>query len=224
MRVVVDDREPEDGPLRYLRTMGDVVVTVGRLEVGDYCIDDRFVVERKTFADFSASVCDGRFFRQACRLASSARRSALILEGNSGQSPLSREALQGALITLTVVLGVPLLRALDGEESARLMCYVSRQMSRHVRGAVSRHGYRPRGKRKRQLHILQGLPGIGPTRAERLLEAFGSVADVFAATEEELAAIDGFGNTTANRIAATIHETRAIYRVRREATRPPTTG
>jgi DNA excision repair protein ERCC-4 len=214
MRVVVDDREPEDGPLRYLRTMDDVVVTVGRLEVGDYCIDDRFVVERKTFSDFSASVCDGRFFRQACRLASSPQRSVLILEGSSaGRSALSREALQGALITLSVVLGVPLLRALDGEESARLMCYVSRQLSRHIRGAVSRHGYRPKGKRKQQLHILQGLPGIGPTRAERLLKAFGSVADVFAATEEELAAVDGFGNTTATRIAATIHEARAVYHV-----------
>jgi DNA excision repair protein ERCC-4 len=214
MRVVVDDREPADGPLHYLRTMDDVVVTVGRLEVGDYCIDDRFVVERKTFSDFSASVCDGRFFRQACRLASSPQRSVLILEGSSaGRSALSREALQGALITLSVVLGVPLLRALDGEESARLMCYVSRQLSRHIRGAVSRHGYRPKGKRKQQLHILQGLPGIGPTRAERLLKAFGSVADVFAATEEELAAVDGFGNTTATRIAATIHEARAVYHV-----------
>ena len=214
MRVVVDDREPTDGPLQHLRTMADVEVTVRRLEVGDYCIDDRFVVERKTFADFSGSVCDGRFFRQACRLASSPKRSVLILEGSSaGRSTLSREALQGALITLSVILGVPLLRALDSEESARLMCYVSRQCSRHIRGAVSRHGYRPKGKRKQQLHILQGLPGIGPTRAERLLEAFGSVADVFAATQEELAAIDGLGSTTANRVAATIHEARAVYRV-----------
>jgi DNA excision repair protein ERCC-4 len=213
MRVIVDDREPEDGPLRHLRAMPDVEVTVGRLEVGDYCVDDRFVVERKTISDFSASVCDGRFFRQACKLASAARRPALILEGSSQASSLSRESLQGALVTLTLILGVPLLRSLDAEETARLMCYASRQLSRHVRGAVTRHGYRPKGKRKRQLHILQGLPGIGPARAERLLDAFGSVAYVFAATEEELAALDGFGDATASRIAATIHDPRALYHV-----------
>jgi len=211
VNIVVDDREPADGPLQYLRQMPDVEVAIGRLAVGDYLVDDSFLVERKTFADFAVSVCDGRFFRQSCRLASSSHRSVLILEGSSGESNLSREALQGALITLTLILGVPLLRALDSDETARLMCYASRQMSRQIRGAVNRHGYRPRGKRKQQLHILQGLPGIGPTRAERLLDAFGTVAGVFAATEDELAAIDGFGTTTAGRIATTIHEARTSY-------------
>ncbi len=210
-RVTVDDREPTDGPLQYFRTMPNVEADVCRLDVGDYCVDERLIFERKTMADFSASICDGRFFRQACDLASEARRPVVILEGRSNASNLSREAMQGALITLSVVLGIPLLRALDAEESARLMCYTSNQISRNVRGAVSRHGYRPKGKRKRQLYVLQGLPGIGPTRAERLLDAFGTLADVFSATEEELASVDGFGAATAHRVADMIRESREPY-------------
>ncbi|MBT3192191.1 MAG: nuclease [Verrucomicrobia bacterium] len=213
MDVVVDDREPKEGPLRFLRKMPKANVRVARLDVGDYLVDGRLVFERKTFADFATSVCDGRFFRQACNLASATHRPVVILEGNSGGTRISRESLQGAIITLTIILGIPMLRALDAAESARLMHYASRQMCRQVRGAVNRPGYRPKGKRKRQLHILQGLPGIGPTRAERLLETFGSVAGVFAATEEALIAIDGLGTATASQIATTIHEARAEYHV-----------
>ena len=64
--------------------------------------------------------------------------------------------------------------------------------------------------------LILAKRGVGPTRAARLLDAFGSVADVFAATEEELATLDGFGDTTASRITATIHEPRAIYHVNRD--------
>jgi DNA excision repair protein ERCC-4 len=84
MDIVVDDREPADGPLQFLREMPEVKVRVARLDVGDYLVDGRLIFERKTFADFTTSVCDGRFFRQACNLASASHRPAVILEASSG--------------------------------------------------------------------------------------------------------------------------------------------
>jgi hypothetical protein len=39
------------------------------------------------------------------------------------------------------------------------------------------------------------------------------VADVFSATEEELAVLDGFGDTTASKIASAIHEPSVTYHV-----------
>jgi Fanconi anemia group M protein len=50
------------------------------------------------------------------------------------------------------------------------------------------------------LFILQGLPGIGPARADRLLDTFGTVETVFTARAEELAEVSGIGEKTAERI------------------------
>lgn len=55
------------------------------------------------------------------------------------------------------------------------MLYTINQVSATSNLAILRRINRPRGKRKTQLHILQGLPGIGPKRAKQLLEKFGSV-------------------------------------------------
>ena len=67
-------------------------------------------------------------------------------------------------------------------------------------GGVQRHGYRPKSKRKRQLFILQGLPGIGPERAERLLAWFGSVEAAMSASSDELQTVEGIGKSIADKI------------------------
>jgi len=61
-------------------------------------------------------------------------------------------------------------------------------------------GYRPKGKRARQLFLLQGLPGVGPERAARLLDRFGSVQSVMTASADDLAAVNGIGERTAAKI------------------------
>lgn len=104
------------------------------------------------------------------------------------------------MITVSVFYGLAVLRARDPAETARLLVYLGRQAQEFVSGALSRPGYRPKGKRARQLFVLQGLPGVGPGRAARLLERFDSVQAVAAASTAELAALDGFGETTAARI------------------------
>ena len=71
---------------------------------------------------------------------------------------------------------------------------------RHIRHAVHRPGYRPKRRRNRQLFILQGLPGVGSARAERLLDTFGSIQAVFSADVESLAGVEGIGRKTAETI------------------------
>jgi DNA excision repair protein ERCC-4 len=186
--IVVDDRETGSSVLQALRDLEDVKVTVRRLPLGDYLVDDRILFERKTLLDLAESIKDGRLFRQACRLAASPKKTVILLEGTAADlasSHMRREAIQGALITLSVILGIPLLRSLSPEESARLMLYTARQIQAAVSGAIPRKGARPKGKRALQLHILQGLPGIGPTRAERLLVRFGTVENVLQALPDD---------------------------------------
>ena len=52
----------------------------------------------------------------------------------------------------------------------------------------------------KKLYLLQGLPGIGPERAKQLLEQFGSVKNIFIASEEELAKRPHIGKIAAQKI------------------------
>jgi len=214
IEVVADDREWRGGVVEALRAIPEVEVTVDRLAAGDYLVDGWLVVERKRLPDFAASVVDGRLFRQLLRLVAAHRRCVLVLEGRGrelARCGVSRAALQGALVTATVMLGVPILRGRDADETAHLLLFAARQHRAFVSGGLPRHGKRPRGKRRTQIHLLQGLPGVGPERAARLLAAFGSVEAVVQAEREELQRVAGIGATTAGAIRWAVREPQALY-------------
>jgi ERCC4-type nuclease len=207
--VVADDRERNNEILKYLLDQENVSVTIKRLAVGDYIVDHRLIFERKTLNDFARSIVDGRLFRQVIRLVSSKYKSVLILEGTAKDfrgTGVSREAMQGALITVSIIMGIPVLRSQTPSESARLILYSARQIKSFAKGAVHRYGRRPKGKRNKQLFILQGLPGVGSERAARLLEAFGSVEAVVTATGEELQAVEGIGKHISEKIRWAVNE------------------
>ena len=119
---------------------------------------------------------------------------------------MTREAIQGALISVSVILGIPVLRSRDAEESARFMLYAGRQVQRVISGAVTRAGHRPKSKRRTQLHILQGLPAVGPVRAARLLKKYGTVEAVLTARLEDLTLVAGIGKVAAERIRWAVSE------------------
>ena len=203
IQIVADDREQAGGVIDALRDLPGVVLDVRRLACGDYRVEDRLVVERKTLVDFASSVVDARLFRQATAMAQSSQRGILIIEAdgsNLADTGLSREALQGALITVGVFFGIAVLRSTGPGETARLLLYLGRQAQKYVHGGLSRPGYRPKGRRARQLFILQGLPGVGSERAAGLLDHFGSVQAVAMASPEELNAVPGIGKKIAAKI------------------------
>lgn len=205
--VVADDRERASGVIEHLQAQESIRITVRRLELGDYLVNRRVLIERKTIADLSVSIVDGRLFRQACLLAKSPYRPLLVIEGHvgsEGAAGVSRGAIQGAIVTLALFLDIPCLRSFDALETANLIRYTGEQIQRHISRAVYRHGYRPRRRRNRQLFILQGLPGIGPTLAERLLDTFSGVENVFRADADALARVEGIGRKTAEAIRALI--------------------
>lgn len=221
VHVAADDRETDAGVIAVLREAENVEVAVERLKCGDYRARCRqgggaLFFERKTLPDLAASVRDGRLFRQAARLRKATGRDALVLEGTARDlagSDMRREALQGALVSVTLFIGLPLLRAKAPAETARLVCYAARQQHRLAEGALPRPAPAKRRKKKRsaQLHLLQGLPGVGPARAEQLLDAFGSVEAVMQAGAEELEAVRGVGGETAGKIRWAVEERFASY-------------
>jgi len=203
IQVIADDRERHSPTLAALQAMEEVDVHVMRLRVGDYRIDGRIVVERKGLTDLIASIEDGRLFRQTSALASSGDRCMLLLEGRAEEiqtRAMRREAIQGALLHVSLVLGIPILRSLDGEESAHLMLYAARQLRKAQGPTAFRPGASPTARRRAQTYILQGLPGVGRELALRLLAYFGSVEAVMTAPVEAFLQVPGIGPTKAARI------------------------
>jgi ERCC4-type nuclease len=125
---------------------------------------------------------------------------------------MRREALQGAMVSLSLIFHPPVLRALDAGETARLMIYAATQIHRHEWNAGATYGRKPKRKRRVQLRILQGLPGIGPGRAEELLQSFGSVEAVMTASRERLEDVAGIGAKTATAIRDILQEASIPYR------------
>ena len=212
--VKADDRERKGEVINYLLDMKNVTVDVTRLSIGDYLADNRLIFERKTLNDFALSIIDGRLFTQAIRLTASNHRGILILEGTGKdlqEIGVRREAMQGALITVSLILGIPVLRSINPSETANLIIYTARQIKSVAKGTLYRHGYQPKDKRKRQIFVLQGLPGIGAERAKRLLDTFGSIEAVITAGSEELQSVDGIGKNIAERIKWTVSEQAKPY-------------
>ena len=207
--VISDDREQCTEVLQHLLARPDCEVIVRRLPLGDYQIGGRMLLERKRWTDLVASIVDGRLFHQACRLAASPLHAVLLLEGSEediAESRMTREAIQGALVTVSLILGIPVLRSRDAEESAKLMLYAGHQIGCVVSGAVTRPGYRPKSKRRIQLHILQGCRRWDLFARLGCWTAYGTVEAVIAADAEDLTCVPGIGKGAAKKIRWAVSE------------------
>ncbi|MDJ0817426.1 MAG: ERCC4 domain-containing protein [Desulfobacterales bacterium] len=207
--IVADDRERKSDVIELLLEIENVEVDIRRLSIGDYQIGKRVIIERKTLKDFAISVIDGRLFKQMIYLANSKFEGVLILEGTSSDSieiGVTREAMQGALINVSLIMGIPVLRSKNPVETAKLLVFIARQIESITNGGVQRHGYQPKGIRYRQRYILQGLPKVGRERADRLLDRFGSVEAVVSASIDDLQTVDGIGKNIAEKIKWAVSE------------------
>jgi ERCC4-type nuclease len=205
--IVADVRERPSETFSMLEHRPDVAVTVATLEFGDYSIARQVAFERKTAEDLGRSIIDGRLFRQMSKLRRLADRPVLLVEGLEPQTAPSGvpwSAVRGALVSVAVVFGVPVLIAPSADESAEMIVAAGRQLARATSLGYARPGYRPRGWRRRSSFILQGLPNVGPARARALLDKFESVRRVMSADLGELAEVDGIGKTVAASILRAI--------------------
>ncbi len=176
----------------------------GRLEVGDFVVSDRVVVERKSVRDFCRSIVDGRLMDQARRMKEKFERPVLVVEGREDPEELGGlhpHAVQGALLHLSVTLGIPVLRTRDRSQTASLLWLLARREREEGRRL-------PPLRRKRegpplslqQRFVVEGLPGVSSVLAERLLRHFGTVEGVMRASERELREVRGIGRIKAKRI------------------------
>ena len=153
---------------------------------------------------------DGRVFRQAHHLLrSGCTRACLILEGGAAdlaRAPITRASFDGALVTLTLVYGLPVLRSRSPAHTAEVLVAAARQLSRQEATPAVRRSSRQTALRRLQSLMLQAVPDLGPRKAAALLETFGTPAGVAAATPGELATVRGLGPILSRRLSRVLHE------------------
>lgn len=160
------------------------------------------VIEGKTHADFATSLADGRLFPQAAALARSPHRPIVPLERPTpAQMPdVHAHALKGAMRSLAVMWRLPVIHARNPEDSLRILRLIARQLARTNLGVLQRYDRNPKRLASRKPYMLQGLPGVGPALANRLLVHFGSVEGVITADQGMLVQVRGIGPKKGQRI------------------------
>ena len=199
--VEIDYRERDSGIIEILRAKKNISVEEKKLFIGDYLINRHIAVERKTTRDFVVSIIDGRLFSQASRLKRYAEVQLMVIEGTdlfSTGYEIDPQAIKGAIVSLSVSWQIPLIFSKSPDGTAEILVMAGIQDVKYRDEILKRAGRRPRRLLTRKLFLLQGLPGIGPKIAKRMLEHFGSVEKVIAASEHEISCVEGIGRKKAS--------------------------
>ena len=201
--IEIDYRERDSRIIEILRAKKNITVEEKKLFIGDYLINKHIAVERKTTRDFVISIIDGRLFSQASRLKRYAEVQLMIIEGTdlfyTGYE-IDPQAIKGAIVSLSVSWQIPLIFSKSPDGTSEILVMAGIQDVKYRDEILKRAGRRPRRLLTRKLFLLQGLPGIGPKIAKRMLEHFGSVEKVIAASEHEISCVEGIGRKKASQI------------------------
>lgn len=200
----VDHREP-DALFDLLRAAPFANVVRCALPLADVRINGNILIERKTVADFEASVIDPdkRLFNQAERMSFEPETLCfIIIEGDlyRHNGRMTMQQITGAFTYLSSIKGLSVLQVPDMMATAYTLAKIA-QHSRHGLGYnLALRTNKGKAMLSARSYVLEGLPGVNATLAERLLKHFGSVAAIMAADAAALCQVDGIGKTIAGRI------------------------
>lgn len=197
--IVVDHREPADIPAR-LDELG-VPVEVRRISPGDYIVGE-VAVERKTVSDFFSSLVRKRLFEQVERLREAYPVPLVLVEGDLAEISESKNprAFWGAFLAFTLREHVPLLFTPDQEQTCQALATLHKRAWATVQEYGLRHKPKMMDLEARQRFLVQGLPSVGETLSQNLLEHFGSPRAVFNAHARALGDVPKIGPTKAAEI------------------------
>ncbi|MBI4456733.1 MAG: hypothetical protein HY644_12655 [Acidobacteria bacterium] len=202
----VDHRERGSRLLELIGECKDFDTQIQTLQAGDYLVNDRIIVERKSHHDFALSIIDGRLFHQAAMLTRLPQRALVLVEGPKPEMipRVHPNALKGAVLSLAVAWRLPVVFSRNPEESILLLQILAEQSqaikgrNRIPFGSIHKHRVR------RRIFVLQALPGVGQKLATRFLQEFGSVEKVMQADESKLEGVPGCGARKAAAIRAVL--------------------
>ena len=209
-RGILDVRERElvrrlGWPTRNL-PVGDVWIGVdlsGNLSAGG------IVAERKSAADLEASILDGRYREQRTRLLSHCQlngfRPLYIIEGDLDRmgGKLAKQALRKHLTRLTLRYGVPVLQTESTEDTSKLCQELAAQLKEDPKVFMTEEAAKVKYTDTISVYkkgnsddpavfasaVLQQCTGISAAGAGAVLAVYPTLATVWAASAQQLAAV-----------------------------------
>jgi ERCC4-type nuclease len=201
--VFYDNREEKSSVPDFLREL-DLEIEAAHLSEGDYIIGERACVERKSAADFVSSLKSGRLWDQIGRMSERYEVVVVIVEG---QPRFPAASLEGAYAGV-VRRGASLFRVANSEETASFIRRIALQEKKPKRSRKPRATRKWRGPDEISEDVLSAIPGISVSRAEDLLEHFGSLGAIASADAKDLQEVAGIGKKTAEEIAGVFQHQR----------------
>ena len=205
--VFVDSREFYSPVVEALGKF-DCIVKSKRLEVADYLCSERVGIERKAAQDFISSITDQRLFQQAAALKEAFEKPVFLIEGNElFNGRLNPNSVRGALASIAIDYGIPILWSANAQESAAMINWIARREQLTERRELAVRGEKKTESVKElQEFVVAGLPGVSNVKARAMLEKFGSPERIFSAGKEELMEVEGIGEKIAQRIREIIEK------------------
>ena len=202
--IAVDTNAGEDAGCA---AMQDVQAERRRLDVGDILVqgeDLSVCIERKTWPDLCASICDGRLQEQKSRMLRDERtRYVYAVEGAEVEAwdgfhrGMRQKCMWGALVKMQMRDDIAVFHTRSPQDTAALAMYIAQQLReggfRAGGGSEAVAGVQ---KRKRDnladpaavlRAMLTVIPGMSAAKAEVLLRAYPTVSKLVAATPTEIA-------------------------------------
>jgi ERCC4-type nuclease len=199
------------------------------LNVGDVhiCANSKpiLVLERKTYADFQASIMDGRYREQRGRLlafgAETGARVGYILEGSSAalRPPMTVGSIDKLVARLMYIHGIPVFRTTSVADTARLIETLANQAAEDtncfaaatvVQRATDGIHVVKRGNTDDPKHFAISFlclaHGVSTKVAEAWFGAFGSLGAILKASEDELANVRNGAKRVGNAVAKRVRD------------------
>lgn len=187
----------------------NIAVERKRLDVGDVVLQSdcgTFVLERKTWCDLTASICDGRWSEQKSRmLHDNTTKYGYIIEGNllswekDTLTRMNPSALWGALLKTQIRDGMHVFHTDSKLGTSHLILYLHKQLKAGGFELKSNHVISGIGsKRKRDnlndnytilIAMLSVIPGMSKARAEAVVSCYPSAISLSKCSIEDLSKI-----------------------------------
>jgi Fanconi anemia group M protein len=199
-RIVVSARIGASGLQDALEETG-FGMEVTDLDDADVVVSKRVAVAVRTVEQFIHGISDGSMMISLARLKHEFLHPILIVQGEpEGEGvQAGNAAVYDALSALLSEFHMPILSTGGPGETANAIRALYRQEEARSEGA-GKPVQTTLDVSSRQMFLVQGLPNVSATLAQRLLRKFGSVKGIADANVEELMQVDGIGRVIAEGI------------------------
>jgi ERCC4-type nuclease len=189
-KIIVDNRERNSMTPSELMKLG-YEVEWKQLPVADYIVNG-IAIERKTISDLKSSIINKRIVQQLLELKQYPKHFLLIegiLDEELYDNGIHGNAFRGFLLSVVLEHRVPMIFTHDEEDSARYIDVLARRQDKKIEEIRASKIFL--NKREQIQFILEGFPNVGPKAVRKLIEKFGSLNEIFNASEEELGEVLG---------------------------------